>query len=278
MQAWYGIVHWHRRQYFLASPLVAGDEGCRLDPQWIDAEARASSCTRPQCFAVNPPPTQKLPGGERAQDTKRDCAEVGHLPRAGRGTLVAHLRRSSWQGSVSGTRWEDEAPRRGARASAIVIHNGGTTEALECQHERRAHRRGHLTSPLDGSHHALCPQPRPLRRTTAVAMRTRQSWQCQSPHDPCSWHPGDHGLLTPWAATGRRKAVVGPHRRGGGAHDEPTRGNNSWQRLTSRYERRHRRHPTQAPPGEGPKGPGRARSGEAGVRSEPRRPGDDGHH
>jgi hypothetical protein len=89
---------------------------------------------------------------------------------------------------------------------------------------------------------------------------------------------GDHGLLTPWAATGRRKAVVGPHRRGGGAHDEPTRGNNSWQRLTSRYERRHRRHPTQAPPGEGPKGPGRARSGEAGVRSEPRRPGDDGHH
>jgi hypothetical protein len=38
--------------------------------------------------------------------------EVGHLPRAGRGTFIAHLWWSSWQGLVSGTRWEDEAARR----------------------------------------------------------------------------------------------------------------------------------------------------------------------
>jgi hypothetical protein len=62
-----------------------------------------------------------------------------------------------------------------------------------------------------------------------------------------------------------------------GAPGEPTRGSNNWRRLIGRHERRPQRHPTQVPLGEGPKGPGRARSGEAEAGSEPRRPGADSH-
>jgi hypothetical protein len=60
---------------------------------WLDIGLmrRQEPPPRTECdaFAANPPPTRKLPGGERAQDTKRECAEVGHLPKQRWGTSCA---------------------------------------------------------------------------------------------------------------------------------------------------------------------------------------------
>jgi hypothetical protein len=144
-------------------------------------------------------------------------------------------------------------PRRGVLAPPPLSSTKVAQQALVCQHEQRAHCRGHLSQAPDDNHRAPHANSRDNREAVAAAKRTWQSRATSESTGPISRCPGDHGLLTPWAAAGRRRVVAGPHRQGEGAPREPTTTQAEFHRPTSAGSLKHQ---IQAPSGEGPYGPG----------------------